>query len=423
MEFNPSFLAKLLHESLQLPVYWLSADDPSGQEYFESNAPIPFSALQNPEYFRQLIKRTWDKTFPVIQTTEFEEFFIVQPVYSNLKRVGTIIIGPSIDYVPSEETVRNLMNDNNIPRKLHPAWVEYLRSLPLVSKQRLFHIGIMAHWIVNQEELGLTDVLEYNFRLDQRFLSEEAIELSMSNMKEFSNLHTSQEFEQILLRHIKNGDKAALKNLFVMGVIGEAGTLSKRSHLRSRKNIAICAIAVAVRAGMEGGLYTELAYRLSDTYIQHIEDLTDVRSVETAMIDAFLDITDRVSENRKGTVSKPIAKCREYIFNHLYDAISISELAELTGLNGTYLSTLFKKETGLTISHFIHQEKIEEAKKLLDFTSESVSTIATRLNYYDQTHFIKSFKKHADFTPKQYRDRKRNGDKKPIKISPPSSLS
>ncbi|MEC0091180.1 helix-turn-helix domain-containing protein [Paenibacillus macquariensis] len=407
MENNPPFLAQLIHESLQLPVFWMSEDEPSGHDYLETNAQIPFSALQNPEYLQQLITRTWDKPFPIIQTTEFQEQFIVQPVYSDDKRIGTIIIGPSIDNVPTEETIRNLMNDSQIPSKLHPIWADHLRSLPLISKHRLFHIGVMTHRVVNRETLELTDVLEHNFRIKQRFLSEEAIELSMSNMKEFSGLHTSPEVEQILLRHIKNGDKSALKKMFVMGSMEDAGTLSKRSHLRSRKNIAICAIAVAVRAGMEGGLYTELAYRLSDTYIQHIEDLMDVRSVETAMIDAFLDIADRVSENRKGNVSKPIAQCREYIFNHLYEAIPILELAQLTGLTGTYLSSLFKKETGLTITNFIHQEKVEEAKKLLDFTSESVSTIATRLNYYDQTHFIKSFKKHAGVTPKQYRDRKR----------------
>ncbi|MGO4370301.1 helix-turn-helix domain-containing protein, partial [Paenibacillus sp. MCAF20] len=230
---------------------------------------------------------------------------------------------------------------------------------------------------------------------------------SMADMRELSVLHTSPEVEQIMIQHIKNGDKSALQKMFVMSPVGEAGILSKRSHLRSRKNIAICGIAVAVRAGIQGGLLTELAYRLSDTYIQHIEDLKDVRSVETAMIDAFLDIADRVRENRKGTVSKPIAQCREYIYNHLYEAIPIPVLAERIGLNATYLSSLFKKETGLTISDFILQEKVEEAKKLLDFTTDSISTIATRLNYYDQTHFIKYFKKQVGVTPKQYRDRKR----------------
>ncbi|OCT11884.1 hypothetical protein A8709_28895 [Paenibacillus pectinilyticus] len=407
MEFNPAFLAESIYESLLLPVYWLSEDVTEDKEFIESDVHLSFSAIHNPEYLRQLIKRTWDKTFPVIQTTEFLEQFVLQPVYSEGKRIGTFVVGPTIDHRVAEETIRNLMNDSEVPTKLQPIWADYLHSLTIVSKQRLFHMGLMMHWIVNREALELTDVLELNFRLGQRFVSEEAIELSMSDMKEFASLHTSPEIEQILLRHIKNGDKSALKNMFVMGSIGEAGTLSKRSHLRSRKNIAICGIAVAVRAAIEGGLYTELAYRLSDTYIQHIEDLTDVRAVETAMIDAFLDIAGRVSENRKGAVSKPIAKCREYIYNHLYEALPIAELAEQTGLNGTYLSSLFKKETGITITTFIQQEKMEEAKKLLDFTSESVSTIATRLNYYDQTHFIKSFKKHAGVTPKQYRDRKK----------------
>lgn len=406
--FHPAFLAKMIHESLELPVVWISEEQSDELEYFENVTTLPIAVLHPPHYLKRLIPRTLGMTLPVIQTTAFEEQFIVQPVLSEKRRIGTLIVGPTINYVQSEETVRNLMNDNQIPSKQHAIWAEYLRSLPLVSKHRLFHIGIMTHWLVHRESVAVVDILEHNFRLEQRYLSEETIELSMAGMRELSVLHTSPEVEQIMVRHIRNGDKAALKKMFVMGMMGEgAGTLSKRSHLRSRKNIAICAIAIAVRAGIEGGLYTELAYRLSDTYIQHIEDLHDVRSVETAMIDAFLDVAERVSESRKGTVSKPIAQCQEYIFNHLHEAIPMPVLAELTGLNAAYLSTLFKKETGLTISAFIQQEKVEEAKKLLDFTTDSISTLATRLNYYDQTHFIKSFKRIAGVTPKQYRDRKR----------------
>lgn len=69
------------------------------------------------------------------------------------------------------------------------------------------------------------------------------------------------------------------------------------------------------------------------------------------------------------------------------------------------MSQLFKKETGVTITQFIQQEKVDEAKKLLELTSEPITAIATKLNFYDQNHFIKIFKRYTGLTPKKYRNK------------------
>ncbi|MFD2115121.1 helix-turn-helix transcriptional regulator [Paenibacillus yanchengensis] len=78
-------------------------------------------------------------------------------------------------------------------------------------------------------------------------------------------------------------------------------------------------------------------------------------------------------------------------------------LAELTGLNSNYLITLFKKQMRMTLKNYIQEQRIEEAKKLLRLTNDTISSISTRLNFYDQSYFIKVFKKHTGITPKQYR--------------------
>jgi AraC-like DNA-binding protein len=114
---------------------------------------------------------------------------------------------------------------------------------------------------------------------------------------------------------------------------------------------------------------------------------------------------DRVSNRKRKHLSKPIATCQEYIFNHLYETIPLSLLADKVGLQENYLSQLFKKETGLTITRFIQQEKVEEAKKLLELTPEPVTAIAAKLNFYDQNHFNKIFKRHTGLTPKRYRNK------------------
>ncbi|WP_256146664.1 helix-turn-helix domain-containing protein [Bacillus thuringiensis] len=69
-----------------------------------------------------------------------------------------------------------------------------------------------------------------------------------------------------------------------------------------------------------------------------------------------------------------------------------------------YLSTLFKNEVGMTLSEYIHREKVAEAKKLLTLTNYSLLEISTFLNFNNQSYFTKIFKKYTEVTPKQYRN-------------------
>ncbi|MNO48018.1 HTH-type transcriptional activator Btr [compost metagenome] len=102
-------------------------------------------------------------------------------------------------------------------------------------------------------------------------------------------------------------------------------------------------------------------------------------------------------------LSRTVALCQNYIFNHLYEELSLDKLAEVAGLNRSYLSLLFKKETGFTISDFIQFERIVEAKRLIELPGISLSDIATRLHFNDQSYFTKVFKKYTGTTPKQFR--------------------
>src|SRR5690625_7489567 len=88
----------------------------------------------------------------------------------------------------------------------------------------------------------------------------------------------------------------------------------------------------------------------------------------------------------------PITICYNYIFNNIYEDITLNKLAEVVQLHPNYLSSLFKKETGITLSEYILQTKVEEAKTLLQFTNYSISNIYTLLHFYDHTHFTKVFK-------------------------------
>ena len=73
-------------------------------------------------------------------------------------------------------------------------------------------------------------------------------------------------------------------------------------------------------------------------------------------------------------------------------------------MNPSYLSTLFKKEVGMSISEYVQSAKVNEAKNLLSYTSHSMSDISSLLNFYDQSHFIRVFKKYTGVTSKQFKN-------------------
>ena len=73
-------------------------------------------------------------------------------------------------------------------------------------------------------------------------------------------------------------------------------------------------------------------------------------------------------------------------------------------LSRSYLSTKFKKETGMTLSQYIQEQKIEKAKSLLKTTDRSILEIATYLGFSSQGYFQNVFKKLTGMTPKEYRN-------------------
>jgi YesN/AraC family two-component response regulator len=95
----------------------------------------------------------------------------------------------------------------------------------------------------------------------------------------------------------------------------------------------------------------------------------------------------------------------DYIYEHLHEKITVSQLAKNAGLNSTYLSKLFIKETGENISDFITKAKVTTAENMLKFSEFSYLEIALSLGFSSQSYFISTFKKVSGMTPKEYREK------------------
>jgi two-component system response regulator YesN len=109
-----------------------------------------------------------------------------------------------------------------------------------------------------------------------------------------------------------------------------------------------------------------------------------------------------------------IEKSTRYIKLHLDQNIKREDVANYVYLNPDYLTRIFKKETGMSITEYIIQERIKIAKTLLENTDMPVSSIALRVGYTNFSHFAKTFRKHVGMNPADYKNSLKNEEPVPV---------
>ena len=172
------------------------------------------------------------------------------------------------------------------------------------------------------------------------------------------------------------------------------------------KYLFVASITLACRFCIEGGLAPETAFNLSDLYIRQVDKCRSVEEIFGLHETMFRDYTLRMQEvQRQDVFSRPIHLAMDYIDQRLQHPMTVAGIARSIGLSPSYLSTLFKQETGLAVSEYIRDQRIETAKKLLQYTDYSCLEIAEYLCFSSDSHFSRVFKEQTGTTPREYRRR------------------
>ena len=181
------------------------------------------------------------------------------------------------------------------------------------------------------------------------------------------------------------------------------GTLSNHDPLRQAKNLIITQTTLITRAAVDGGMHSEAAYSLSDFYIQQVELCNTENEVYALSGKIYHTFVKQVHEIRTQNYSPIVRFMCTYIEKHIFEVISLNTIASELGYDTYYLTTLFKKDTGKNIKNYILEQKMAQAKILLDATSMEVREISERLAFRSVSYFCTQFKKYTGETPLSYR--------------------
>jgi two-component system response regulator YesN len=100
-----------------------------------------------------------------------------------------------------------------------------------------------------------------------------------------------------------------------------------------------------------------------------------------------------------------VDKAKKFIIEHIDQDITRDDIASHVFLNPDYLNRIFKKETTLSISEYLQQERFRLAGDLLAKTDMPVSNIAVKVGHTNFSHFAKMFKKYSGMNPMEYRQK------------------
>ena len=201
---------------------------------------------------------------------------------------------------------------------------------------------------------------------------------------------------------IRNGDIEGLRNTFHIDMYDyyekAIPDLSAAPAIFNFLNGCVMMLA------NEAGIPLRRTVAVSTKYLRQTQQFTSVNDFVDRLRDMQMEYTEEVYLfKRNASGNQVIDTCQRYIYEHVYDRITLKELEEITGYSTSRLQHLFTRYKGIPITEHIRKEKIERACYLLRNTDLSCAAISQKLSYCSQSYFIQQFQKETGITPARYR--------------------
>ncbi|MDO5348577.1 MAG: helix-turn-helix domain-containing protein [Lachnospiraceae bacterium] len=322
----------------------------------------------------------------------------------NPKKLQYLLIGP-YTYIDFNKTnYLTLLEKLNIPSALLPLLENYYYNIAFVQSEVQFKnmIGTLADTIWEDSKNYTIAVVHKNpwCRILNDFTSiPEQPYLKSVNIQVAEARYA---FENQCMQAVSQGNLALIDQL-VSGENGIRMIPRLADSLRDYKNYMVIFNTLLRKAAEQGAVHPIYLDQLSSKFAKKIEALTSVtdHSLEREMLHKYCILVRNYSV--KG-YSPIIQKVVNQINLNLTSDLSLRTLAEMFHISAGYLSTLFHKELGITLTDYVNKKRIEHAILLLNATDLQIQTVAACCGIQDINYFTRIFKKFKGMTPKKYRE-------------------
>lgn len=311
-------------------------------------------------------------------------------------------VGPIFTGNISSRMAENIVEPLNLSVQDKWALIKCIQDIPNVSVVIFFQLVIMLHYYITGEKIRVNN-FTYHTPLPEHSLKKHKQELEEKSTMPHSPLIN----EKMLLDMVRTGNMDFQRALETAGQASPGIRTRSINPIRQAKYSVVAFTTLCSRAAIDGGLSSEIAYSLCDTYTESVEQCTTISQIAALSHTMYEDYIRRVNQcRRESGVTRPIRICCDYIDTHLMEELKLKELAEKSGYTEYYLTRKFKKEMGVSVNTYIRNARLRHAKVLLKTTQLSIQEISEELCFCSRSYFTEVFQKEEGVSPSEYREQK-----------------
>ena len=223
------------------------------------------------------------------------------------------------------------------------------------------------------------------------------------SLPELSVMEQNYAMENKLIEAVSKGKLHMITT--VAGTVYNNGTEQRlQDTLRDRKNYLIILKTLLRKAAESGGVHPMHIHKLSAHYAHQIENIRTLKQSLALQEDIIRNFCLLVKHHSLNQYSYYVGQTITMVQYDLTSDLRLKNIAQKLNVNSSYLSNLFHKEVGCTLTEFVNRQRVDHGVLLLQQTAKTVQEIATECGIQDVNYFIKLFKKQTGFTPNRYRE-------------------
>lgn len=315
-----------------------------------------------------------------------------------------LLIGPYTHASLTPRQMLEIAEQNGFPPKQQKVLDQYYENIPIIPENsHLFvmldtfceHLWGVSYTVADMErdwllpELSVTAVAD-NGEFDDA-------QVSMVRMEQ------RYRYENELMQAVSRGQTHKVNQMF-SNFSNQVFEKRSADPLRNMKNYCIITNTLLRKAAEQGGVHPIHLDRVSSAFAIKIEQLSPSDEGTDLMREMFRTYARLVRQHSTKDYSPVVQKAILQIEADLSANLTLSSLAQAQNISSGYLSSVFKKETGKTVTEYIREKRMQYAAHLLATTHLQIQTVALHCGIIDVQYFSKIFKKQTGKTPKEYRD-------------------
>lgn len=322
-----------------------------------------------------------------------------------------LILGPYTHEGITEQKILQYIESQGISSSYQKALTDYCETIAVISENStLFTLLDSFCEQIWGASFSVVDINSEVLLPDLPIISKGEAEQG-DTMIDMKNIEYRYSLENELLDAVRQGNIKRVGNTFT-NFSEQHFEMRTTDPLRNSKNYCIIMNTLLRKSAEQGGVHPLYIDRTSSRFATEIEMIDSNAKLPYLMKTMFEGYCRLVKKHATKKFSPIVEKAVLIIDSDFSLPLSLSSISEQIGISKVYLSSLFKKEVGKTVTDYIKEKRMNKAAFLLRTSSLQIQNIALYSGIEDVQYFSKLFKSSFGKTPKEYRQEMTNAEKR-----------